>query len=158
MPPANNRTQRKRPGDLTGVRNQQLAAIAAQEKNESAKQVQSALSDEREYKLNTDVDYSTQLKPVIKKQVEVEVDGEVQVVIEDVVVEIPTRRIRVNYPIDDMTFGREVVSAGELNEYGAYIKAPILGSLRNFSFEEGRWYTVDSDMADHLANLGYIYE
>jgi hypothetical protein len=88
-------------------------------------------------------------------QVEQE-DGEI--VIEDVAVEVRTRRIRVNFPIEDMTFGREVVDAGEINEYGAYVRPPILGGLRNFKFEEGRWYTVDADLADHLGFLGYIYE
>lgn len=155
MPPATNRTQRKRPGDLTGVRGQALAAEAVKNKEEAARQVQEALDIEREVKINTDVDYSTKLKPVQKTQVAKD-DGEV--VIEDVEVEIPTRRIRVNYPIEDMTFGREVVSPGELDERGAYTKAPILGSLRNFTFEEGRWYVVDADLADHLAFLGYVYE
>lgn len=154
MPPATNRTQRKRPGDLTGVRGQQLAAEALANKAESQRQVQDAREIEREEKINTDVDYSTRLQPVQK--VPVEVEGEI--VIEDVVVEIPKRRIRVNYPIDDMTFGREVVFPGELNEYGSYVRAPILGGLRNFSFEEGRWYVVDADLAAHLTFLGYVYE
>ena len=154
MPPATNRTQRKRPGDLTGVRGQQLAAEALANKEESQRQVQQAREIEREERINTDVDYSTKLRPVQKRQVEV--DGEL--VIEDVAVEIPTRRIRLNYPITDMTFGREVIDPGEVNEFGAYIRPPILGGLRNFSFEEGRWYTVDADLADHLAFLGYIYE
>ena len=154
MPPATNRTQRKRPGDLTGVRGQQLAAEALANKEEAQRQVQEAREIEREVRINTDVDYSTKLRPVQKRSVEVE--GEI--VIEDVVVELPTRRIRVNYPIDDMTFGREVVDAGEIDERGAYVRPPILGGLRNYSFEEGRWYTVDADLASHLAFLGYIYE
>lgn len=154
MPPATNRTQRKRPGDLTGVRGQQLAAEAQATKEESNRQVQEARQIEREIKINTDVDYSTKVRPTQKRSVEVE--GEI--VIEDIVVEIPTRRIRVNFPIEDMTFGREVIDPGEMNEYGAYVRPPILGGLRNFSFEEGRWYIVDSDLADHLGFLGYIYE
>lgn len=156
MPPAvsNNRTQRKRPGDLTGVRGQQLAAEAARNKEEATRQVQAALEVEREVKLNTDVDYSTQ-RGLVKK-VPVEVDGEVT--IEDIEVEIPKRRIRVNYPIDDMTFGREIVDPGEIDEKGFYTRSPVLGSLRQFTFEEGRWYVVDADLADHLAFLGYIYE
>lgn len=155
MPPATNRTQRKRPGDLTGVRGQQLAAEAARETEESKRQVQDAIVAEREVKLNTDVDFSTRLKPVYKHRI-VSEDGDVT--IEDVEVATPTRRIRVNYPIEDQTFGREVIFAGELNEFGGYVRPPILGGLRNFTFEEGRWYTVDADHADHLANLGYIYE
>lgn len=153
MPPAAAR-QRKRPGDLTGVRGQALAAEALRTKEEAARQVEAALEVEREIKINTDVDYTTKQKPV--QRVPSTVDGEL--VIEDVVVEIPTRRIRVNYPIEDMTYGREVVSPGEMDERGAYIRPPVLGGLRNYTFEEGRWYVVDSDLADHLAFLGYIYE
>lgn len=155
MPPANNRTQRKRPGDLTGVRGQALAAEAAANKEEATRQVQEARAIEREVKLMTDVDYTTKVKPIQK--VPVATDGD-EVVIEEIEVEVPTRRIRVNYPIEDMTFGREVISAGEMDATGAYVKPPVLGGLRNYSFEEGRWYVVDQDLADRLAFLGYIYE
>lgn len=154
MPPATNRTQRKRPGDLTGVRGQQLAAEAAQQKEESARQVQSALEDERHVKLNTEVDYSTPA-PFYKQSV-AGPDGEV--VIEDIVVEKPTRRIRVNYPIEEMTFGREVLRQQEYDEHGNVVAPAILGNLKSYTFEEGRWYIVDSELADHLAFLGYIYE
>jgi hypothetical protein len=154
MPPANNRTQRKRPGDLTGVRGQALAQEAALTKHESQRQVSDALEEERREKLNTEVDYSRPTRSVLHN--EVEIDGEV--VVEEVEVVSPTRRIRVNYPIQDMTFGREVISAGEVDERGLMVRAPVLGSLRTFSFEEGRYYLVDADVADHLAFLGYIYE
>jgi hypothetical protein len=154
MPPATARTQRKRPGDLTGVRGQQLAAEAKATKEETTRQVQNAQEEQRQERINTEVDYTTKTRPIVRRPVEQ--DGEV--VVEDVEVEIPTRRIRVNYPIDDMTFGREVIFPGELNEHGAYVRAPVLGGLRSFSFEEGRWYVVDADLADHLAFLGYIYE
>lgn len=154
MPPASNRTQRKRPGDLTGVRGQALAAEALRTKEEAARQVEAALEVQREIKINTDVDYTTKHSPV--QRIPSNVDGEV--VIEEVVVEIPTRRIRVNYPIEDMTYGREVVSPGEMDERGAYVRPPVLGGLRQYTFEEGRWYVVDADLADHLAFLGYIYE
>lgn len=153
MPPATNRTQRKRPGDLTGVRGQALAAEAARQKEEAARQVQAALEVDREVKLNTDVDYTTQTKAVIRK---VEVDGEV--VVEDVEVELPKRRIRVNYPIEEMTFGKEIVSPAEVDENGFVMKPAVLGGLRTYTFEEGRWYVVDADLAGHLAFLGYIYE
>lgn len=153
MPPATNRTQRKRPGDLTGVRGQALAAEAARQKEEAARQVQSVLEVEREIKLNTDVDYSTKVAPAVRR---LEVDGEV--VVEDVEVETPKRRIRVNYPIEEMTFGKEIISPAEIDENGFVVKPAVLGGLRTYTFEEGRWYVVDADLAGHLAFLGYIYE
>lgn len=161
MPPASNRTQRKRPGDLTGVRGQQLAAQAAREKEEDKAQVRKALEDEQAIKRSTEVDYSTKVKDLreVRVEKEIEVDGEIhtELVIEEIEVERPTRRIRVNWPIEDMTYGREVVSAGRYDERGVMIQAPILGSLKNYTFEEGRWYTVDAELAEHLEFLGYVY-
>lgn len=171
MPPATQRTQRKRPGDLTGVRGQQLAQEAARQKAEAKRQVVDALEDERETRLSTEVDYSTPVqhvkRPVRKPKTEVVVvDGEeteqetseTELVIEEIEVKPRTRKIRVNYPIEEMTFGREVLQMPEYDEYGNVVKAPILGNLRRFDFEEGRWYTVDEELAEHLAFLGYIYE
>lgn len=156
MPPASNRTQRKRPGDLTGVRGQTLATEAALDKAEANRQVADARELERREKLSTEVDYSKPTRSVVHNEVAGD-DGEI--VIEDIVIESPTRRIRVNYPIQDMTFGREVISEGEVDQAtGLTIRPAVLGGLRTFSFEEGRYYVVDQDVADHLAFLGYIYE
>lgn len=154
MPPATQRTQRKRPGDLTGVRGQQLAAQAKLQKEETARATTAAIEEERQERINTDVDYSTPAQHVrtpVRKD-----NGELEV--EDVTVEVPTRRIRVNYPIEEMTFGKEVISPAEVDEHGNTVRPAVLGNLRRYDFEEGRWYTVDADLADHLAFLGYIYE
>ena len=118
------------------------------------------------------MDYSSKAKTVQRKPVEVvveiPVDGaegeepqvqrKTEIVIEEIEVETPTRRIRVNYPIEEMTFGKEIVSPAEYDEYGGLVKSAVLGGLRTYEFEEGRWYTVDVELAEHLANLGYIYE
>lgn len=154
MPPASSRTQRKRPGDLTGVRGTQLAAQAAREKDEEKAQVRRALDDERTEKRITEVDYSTGVGSLTRISTHNEA-GELE--IEDIEVSVPTRRIRVNWPIDDMTFGRQVVSPGIYDDRGVMLKAPELGSLNTHSFEEGRWYTVDAELADHLEFLGYTY-
>jgi hypothetical protein len=154
MPPASSRTQRKRPGDLTGVRGQQLAAQAAREKEETKTQVARALDDETREKRRTEVDYSTGVGSLTRVTSHNEA-GELEV--EDIEVEVPTRRIRVMAAIDDMTFGRQVVSPGIYDERGTMLKAPELGSLNTHSFEEGRWYTVDAELADHLEFLGYTY-
>ena len=50
---------------------------------------------------------------------------------------VPPSAIRVAYPIEEMTFGREVVDPGEYNEYGGLTRPPVLGPLRMFTFEEG---------------------
>lgn len=153
MPPATQRTQKKRPGDLTGVRGQALAQEAANTKAEEVKLTQEALQAEREQKRNTEVDYSSRPKTEVR---EVATDDGVQV--EEISVEVPTRRIRVNYPIEQMTFGREIISNEVRDKDGNVVQPAVLGSLREFTFEEGRWYTVDADVASHLEFLGYVYD
>jgi hypothetical protein len=133
-----------------------MAAEAAQNKAEEKRQITDALEAERQDKLTHDVVYAKPTRSVVHNEVAGD-DGEV--VIEEIVVESPTRRIRVNFPIQEMTFGREVHSPGEYDETtGLMTRSPVLGGLRSYSFEEGRYYVVDADVADHLASLGYIYE
>lgn len=153
MPPATQRTQGKRPGDLTGVRGQQLAKARDQVKAEVKADLADSLEAERLAKLTTEVDYSSEAREAARA-------AALAGVVEETEVEVraKTRRIRVNYPIDDMTFGREVLAPAEYDEHGVQKREAVLGSLRSYSFEEGRWYTVDTDLADHLAYLGYIYE
>lgn len=153
MPPATQRTQGKRPGDLTGVRGQQLAAKAAREKAQSATELQEALEAERLAKRAQDVDYSTEAREAARKAAAAGVVEETEVEVRP-----KTRRIRVNYEINDMTFGREVIKPAELDDQGRVVSEAILGSLRLMSFEEGVWYTVDTDVADHLTFLGYVYD
>ena len=153
MPPASQRTQGKRPGDLTGVRGQQLAARAAREKAQSATELQEALEAERLAKRAEEVDYSSEARDAARKAVAANTVEETEVEVRP-----RTRRIRVNYPIDDMTFGREVIKPAELDDQGRVVSEAVLGSLRTMSFEEGRWYVVDVDVADHLTFLGYVYD
>jgi hypothetical protein len=153
MPPSTSRTQGKRPGDLTGVRGQALSAAAAQAKAAQGRETAAVLEAERQIRINTDIDYSTprQIVPQV-----VQVDGEMAM--EEIEIVPVTRRIRVNYPIDDMTFGREIIQHAKYAPDGKLLEAPIVGNLRTYKFELGVWYTVDDDLAEHLTNLGYIHE
>lgn len=152
MPPASNRTQRKSPRDFTGIRGQQLAEEAAKSKAREAQVSEQLRAQEIEEKLSTEVDYASHTK--VRQRQPVEVDGELTV--EDIEVEVPTRRIRVTDDIQDMTWGRDLLSPGVFDDKGVMISPPVLGSLRNFNFERGRWYTVDAELADHLEYLGYV--
>jgi hypothetical protein len=161
MPPAQTqgprnaspRTQRKRPGDLTGVRGQQLATQAAIEKAEQSAQLAEGLEEQRVAKLATEVDYSSDARE--RERLAAASDPVAEVEVE---VRPKTRRIRVNYPIEEMTFGKEIITDAKYDENGVMTAAPVLGGLKTYTFEEGRWYTVDTDLAEHLAFLGYIYE
>lgn len=144
---ASPRTQGKRPGDLTGVRGQQLTKETAAQKAEAANQVQVSLAEQKASKLNSVVDYTGQQTPkaAVVEEAEIEVQPKF-------------KRIRVNYPIEDMTFGKEVLDEGEQDERGNWTRLPTLGSLRSYTFEEGVYYDVPADVAGHLAFLGYIWE
>ncbi len=69
-----------------------------------------------------------------------------------------TVRVRVSYPIEEMTFGKEVVDPGEFDETGLCTRLPVLGSLKVYSFKEGAEYRLTPDMAEHLRGLGYLYD
>lgn len=145
---ASPRTQGKRPGDLTGVRGQQLTKETAVQKAEAASQAETALAEQKQAKLNSVVDYTGQQTPASAAVVE-ETEIEARPKFE---------RIRVNFPIDDMTFGKEVLDEGEQDERGNWTRLPTLGSLRSYTFEEGVYYDVPTDVAGHLRGIGYIWE
>jgi hypothetical protein len=150
MPPRTN-TQHKSPRDFTGIRGEQLAKEAAQRKAQERNELDEALAVEAEVKRTTEVDYSSHRRA----PQEVEVDGEMTV--EEVEVSVPTRRIRVNDDIQDMTFGKSVL-ADAVYKDGVMVSPPLLGGLRQYNFERGRWYTVDKELADHLEFLGYLVD
>lgn len=153
MPPSTNRTQRKRPGDLTGVRNIQLSAQAQADKKAKEEYAARKQAEDAELRRVTEVDYSSGALEQARN------DAAAGVIEETEVEARPAKkRIRVNYPVQDMTFGREVISRPEYDENGVMTKPGEVGSLRTMSFEEGVWYTVDADVADHLAYLGYVYD
>lgn len=142
------RNQRKRPGDLTGVNGQKLAAERDERQAAEAAERAAAQVEDRQVALNTVVDYTK--GGVQQSQVEVvDVPDEPQ----------PTSvRIRVNYPIEDMTFGREVISPAEFDENGNVVKPAVLGGLNTYNFEEGVQYDVTPELAGHLKGLGYVYD
>lgn len=159
MPPAApgqnaaRRTQGKRPGDLTGLRNQQLSKQAAALKAETVAQAQDSLEEQRLAKLANDVDYSSEARAR-------EREAALSNVVEETEVEVrpKTERIRVLDDVRDMTFGREIISHAEHDENGLETKVAVIGPLRVLNFEVGTWYTVDADVAGHLRYLGYVMD
>lgn len=142
------RNQRKRPGDLTGVNGQKLAAERDEAQAEAAAAAAAAKVEDRTTALNTVVDYTQGGRPPAEVQ---EFDTPIEPLPSIV-------RIRVNYPIEDMTFGREVIQPAEYDEEGRLTKAPVLGGLNTFNFEEGVQYDVSPELAGHLRGLGYVYD
>lgn len=152
---ASPRTQRKRPGDMTGTQSQRLAAAAAKAKEAEAQEEAENIAAERAEKLATTVSFVTPANDVVTD------DDTTGAVEEDEEVEVraKTEFIRVNFPIDDMTYGREVINPGDWDhKEQRWNRAPVLGNLNVYSFEEGVRYEVSKDMANHLRALGYVYE
>lgn len=141
------RDQRRRPGDLTGVRSQQLAKERDEAQEDALAAAAAAKTAERVERINTVVDYT-----------------EHGVLTEDVPVDAPEEAhdefmiIRVNYPIEEMTFGREVLSPPVFGEHGEVLQPAVLGRLNRYDFEEGKQYKVPWELGLHLKRLGYVYD
>jgi hypothetical protein len=143
------RNQRKRPGDLTGVNTQQLEAQRDEEAREEAEARAQAAQEDYTAKVTTVVDVSE--SPNGRRE-------SAPVVETDQVVHPKTMLIRVNYPIESMTFGREVVSQPEYDENGNVVKAAVLGGMQTYDFEEGQQYRVPWELGAHLKEKGYVYD
>ena len=140
------RTQVKRPGDLTGTRGQKLAQERDDAQEAALAEAAAAKAGERVEKLSTVVDYTETSRPVAEV-----VDAPVEVQPKEMT-------IRVNYPIEDMTFGKEVITPAEYNEHGEVTKPAVLGGLLNYNFEEGVQYKVPFELGAHLKEKGYVYD
>lgn len=142
-------TQRKRPGDLTGVNSQKLAAERdANEEAERAAQV-AAKQEDRAVKINTVVDLTEDGRAQREEVEEIAVAAEPHP---------ETMIIRVNYPIENMTYGKQVLKDAEFDEEGRMTVPPVLGNLIRYDFEEGQQYRVPWEVGMHLKGLGYVYE
>lgn len=131
--------QRKRAADFTGLQGERLAAEKAAEAKDAAQHLSMVTATQQEISTAT-IDFTT---------------GEVidEVETRSVEVNSPTRTIRVNADIEDMTWGRQVVDPGDL-ETG---RPAIMGPLNNHTFREGQSYKkVPVELAMHLNRLGYL--
>lgn len=172
------RTRRKAPTDLTGRRMQELQAQHAEELREREKEIGLAAERAQLERENTVVDFTG--KPAASPIQDFELEAQ------PVVVEEPDVKIRVNYPLSEMTYGRWVYAAGDpmhplaaereacefrqLQEHkgeegfrpahtadcGPHNEA-FVGDLRTYSFEEGVEYRVPRDMAKYLDSKGYVW-
>jgi hypothetical protein len=141
-------SQRKRPGDLTGVQGQKLAQERDERQEAEAAAALAAKQTERVEKLSTVVDYT---QGGVR-------DNDVEVVDTPDEPHPAEMIIRVNYPIEKMTFGREVISPPVFGDHGEVIKPAVLGGMLTYDFEEGQQYRVPWELGLHLKRLGYVYD
>jgi hypothetical protein len=138
-PGPNSRTSRKRPADFTGklMQQQQVEQSEQLKLREKELGLANAVASQE---LLEEIDYTGRQTPDQLDTRPVEVLD-------------PDVSIRVNYPIEDMTFGREIISPGD-PENGI---PPVIGNLKSYSFEEGRPYKVPRAVAEHLDAKGYLW-
>ena len=142
-------SQRKRPGDLTGVNGQKLAKARDEAQEEALAAAATAKQDDRVERLSTVVDYS-----------EGGIEQRGQYTQNPGVAEVhpTTMTVRVNYPIEEMTFGRRVLEDAEFDAEGLMTKPPVLGGLETYNFDEGVQYKVPYELGAHLKEKGYVYD
>ena len=136
--PVGNRYSGKSPTDLTGRKGAKLQR--EQQEKQAREQAELAAKDQRK-----EVDADTGIHPETGRH-----GGS-----DDLEA---TEWVRVSYPIDQMTYGKEVVSPPVYNDEG-YVSVPaVLGPLKMFTFAEGQRYRMTPDMAGHLRSQGYLYD
>lgn len=140
----NTRKSRKSPRDFTGKQDEDLKVANEVELNEAAEKMSLATAKAAKEQEQV-IDYTGADTPV--EEVETQ----------EVEVNEPERFIRVNSEIEDMVFGRQVVTPASADEHGNYRPA-VLGPLNFFNFSPGKRYKVPRELAEHLSKLGYLYE
>jgi hypothetical protein len=72
-------------------------------------------------------------------------------------VNTPYRMIRVNQDLDQMTYGREVIDAGDYDNPDLSLRRPaVMGPVKMYTFAEGQMYRVPREVAEHLNEKGYV--
>lgn len=69
----------------------------------------------------------------------------------------PYREVIAKYDVEQMAYGRIVISEPEYNEYGELTVAAQLGGIRYLNFQEGRRYNVPKALADHMDERGLLW-
>lgn len=135
---------RKRPADFTGRQTELLNEAKKVERAETSERVAMVHAQEAEHK-NAIIDFETG-------------QPDQQVEVRSVEVTSPTRTIRVNTDIIDMTWGRQVLDPGDYTDPDPLKHRPaIMGPLNNHTFKEGQAYSkVPVELAEHLNELGYL--
>lgn len=132
------RTQRKRPADFTGIQAEKLGQELKEQQEEAAQNMAMVGAS----------------KAAAHEGIISHTGADTTPGIESMPVEIndPYRTMMVNTPIENMTYGKEIVDPGD-PENGI---PPLLGEPTNYNFEPGQKYRERKDLVEHLERLGYI--
>jgi hypothetical protein len=133
------------PGDMTALQKAALEEKADAAKDEAAR-LQAAKVEVEDYEAkHTVIDYSGADIPLP------------EVTEDEAELENPVREVIMKYAIDQMAFGREVISEPVLDDNGNVVVPARLGGIRYFTFKEGRRYRLPKALADHLDERGFLF-
>lgn len=139
------RATTKGPTDLTGREDERLKTVNAEEIEQRAQEMamtQSGATRPRKRTRNV-VDYTDAARPKPEAR--------------PVRKELPKGPvvIRPIADIENMTFGKEIIDAGDFTD-PTNPRMPVLGSLKRYDFKQGQSYKVDWPLYEHLVQIGYV--
>jgi hypothetical protein len=135
---------RKRAADLTGKRTVQLQEERKAEVIEASQRIALVNAQVKADKEQI-IDYTDSTDPLPEVEVR------------QAQVNTPYRMIRVNQDIEQMTYGRTVVDAGDYDNPDISLRRPsVMGPLTEYNFKEGQMYRVPREVAEHLNDKGYV--
>jgi hypothetical protein len=147
MPATTRGTPRRHPQDLTGREDDRLKLENAQAIEQAGEEMALATPIRRKRSKRV-TDYTDAARP--------------KVAVAPAPVEPAEPReyvVRLVASIEDMTFGKEIIDAGEYDSsLNGYTRPPVIGGLKSYNFIEGQLYKVDEGLYQHLKGLGYLYE
>jgi hypothetical protein len=144
MPAATRGTPRRHPQDLTGREDDRLKRDNASAIEQAGEEMALATPIRRKRSKRV-TDYTDAARPKVEP--------------------LPTAApaepreyvVRLVASIEDMTYGRDIIDAGDFSDPGNP-RMPMIGGLKTYSFIEGQLYKVDEGLYQHLKGLGYLYE
>jgi hypothetical protein len=131
-------------GDVTALQESALAEQRDEEKRQAAASAAKAREVQEYDRKHTVIDYSEADTPIPEPERNEDPDE-------------PYREIIAKYKVEQMAYGRIVLSEPEYNEYGELSKAAQLGGIRYLNFEEGRRYRVPKALAEHMDERGLLW-
>lgn len=135
---------RKRAADYTGRQNEKLQEERKAELQEAATRI-AMVTASAEAEKDDIVDLTESNEPIP------------EAVYQEVKVNSPFRIVRTNQDLDQMTFGRKVLDAGDYDNPDLSLRRPaVMGPMNHYTFKEGQAVRVPADLAEHLNNLGYL--
>jgi len=131
----------------TKLKDELLRSASEKKRREALSEAEKAAEDEAHAIRTgvTHVDLDTGFSPLPEKEDNANPKSETVVV-------------RFRREVEEMAYGRQITTPAVYDGKGDIVTPAVLGSIRYFSFQEGRRYEIPRHMAEHLATRGIVYD